>query len=105
MHSGPGEKTCERTHDGRKVFGSNQLAHSFLPEDGRIHFDDDERWADNSRWSWHTNLLPVALHEIGHALGLQHSGVKEAAMWPLYNKHTRTLNKDDQEGIRALYGE
>ena len=46
----------------------NVLAHTFQPENGDIHLDDDETFttsagASGIRLSW------VMLHEIGHALG------------------------------------
>ena len=42
------------------------LAHAFYPEDGRVHFDSDEYYTDSS--SEGTNLLMVAVHEIGFIL-------------------------------------
>lgn len=39
------------------------LAHAFFPENGSIHFDNDEDFTDNSVEG--TNLLQVAVHEIG----------------------------------------
>ncbi|EMP37964.1 DCN1-like protein 5 [Chelonia mydas] len=52
------------------------------------------------------NLFTVAAHEIGRALGLDHSSNPEAVMYPLYT-YTGTRDfgfpEDDLEGIQALY--
>ena len=48
----------------------------------------------------------IATHELGHAMGLQHSSVAEATMNPLYtgcSQTFRTLAADDIAGAQALY--
>ncbi|GMN20106.1 hypothetical protein TIFTF001_045282 [Ficus carica] len=52
------------------------------------------------------DLESVAVHEIGHLLGLDHSNVPAASMYPtfIYGERKRGLNADDIQGIRALYG-
>ena len=50
-----------------------------------------------------TDLYTVALHEIGHNLGLEHSTVHGSIMYP-YLGGTQTLDRDDIAGIQALYG-
>jgi hypothetical protein len=70
-----------------------------------LHFDDSEHlWAIGSV----TNALDVesvALHEIGHILGLQHSSVSGAVMAPSISQNftQRSLHNDDIAGIRRLY--
>ncbi|XP_067999161.1 matrilysin [Melanerpes formicivorus] len=89
--------------DGR----GNTLAHAFQPGDGiggDAHFDEDERWSDTNR---EVNLFLVAAHEFGHSLGLAHSNVRGALMYPLYsyqNPATFRLPEDDRRGIQKLYG-
>lgn len=42
------------------------LAHAYPPQDGRIHFDEDETFTDKTRDG--TNLKTVAIHEFGWKL-------------------------------------
>jgi hypothetical protein len=50
------------------------------------------------------DFYTVALHELGHALGLGHSAVVGSVMEPFYAGTRRTLHADDIAGIQALYG-
>ena len=45
----------------------------------------------------------VALHEFGHALGLDHSSTPSAIMYPVSTAQNQTLSTSDILGIRALY--
>ena len=53
-----------------------------------------------------TDFYWTALHEIGHALGLDHSNYIDAVMYPFYTgfKDNLQLNEDDINGIHYLYG-
>ena len=80
------------------------LAHAFFPTDGRIHFDDEERFTETGSIWGANSLIYVAVHEIGHALGLGHSNVKGSVMWPTASRGTPKLHRDDIAGIKSLYG-
>lgn len=53
-----------------------------------------------------TSLFAVAAHEFGHSLGLSHSSVSGALMYPWYQglKANFELPDDDREAIQRLYG-
>lgn len=85
-------------------------AHAFAPTDGRCHFDADEDWVayGDVRQSPNPNavdLESVAIHEIGHLLGLFHSQDPTAIMYAYINPKTVKVNltPDDIQGIQNLY--
>ncbi|XP_070555497.1 matrix metalloproteinase-19-like [Ptychodera flava] len=80
------------------------LAHAYFPEDGDLHFDDAEHFTVFT--SRGTDLDFVALHELGHSLGLVHSDVRGAVMQPIYPGYNPDLqlHNDDISGIQNLYG-
>lgn len=112
------------------------MAHANSPGQGQggdTHFDDDEYWTltqngknvstycnisfitfSNEIGLTHpcilsigVNLLLVAAHEFGHALGLDHSRDRKALMFPTYqyvNTNGYKLPDDDKRGVQALYG-
>jgi hypothetical protein len=79
------------------------LAFAFFPRDGGdIFFDDSEPWTafDGSEF----DIYLTATHEIGHALGLDHSSDPYALMYPVLTGATQGLAEDDVAAIQALYG-
>ena len=96
-----------------------------VQKNGKIHFDNEENYTENSHEG--INLELTSAHEIGHALGLDHSFetgkfpvtfyrifslmiklklLKGALMNPYYSGYIEEfkLPQDDINGIQALYG-
>ncbi|MGD9857021.1 MAG: matrixin family metalloprotease [Planctomycetaceae bacterium] len=101
-----------------EIAAETVLAHGFEPGNeavfgaggsigGDIHIDVNRVWSDdptdtNSDADY--DLFTVLLHELGHALGLGHSGVSGSVMESTYAGARRTLHADDIAGIQAIYG-
>ena len=80
---------------------------------GATPFEFDMEIANGVKWSTSLPVSPDAydldttvLHELGHALGLDHSSVPSAVMYPSVASGVprRVLAADDIAGLRALYG-
>uniref|UniRef100_A0A671N8L7 Matrix metalloproteinase-9 n=1 Tax=Sinocyclocheilus anshuiensis TaxID=1608454 RepID=A0A671N8L7_9TELE len=67
------------------------------------NYDTDQKWGFCPDRGY--SLFLVAAHEFGHALGLDHSKIKDALMYPMYRYiEDFSLHRDDIEGIQYLYG-
>ncbi|KAH9515042.1 hypothetical protein Btru_018956 [Bulinus truncatus] len=88
--------------DGSPQDRPNILAHAWGPNPnpkgiaGDVHFDAQDRWSRDF-------LLAVAVHELGHTMGLHHSNDQTAIMYPLYQTSVE-LAVDDIRGIKDMYG-
>ena len=98
---------CQTT---RRIDGSGQvLAWSEFPAGTRSvtqKYDTSERFvvAESPTWP-QIDLLAVACHEIGHALGLDHDREGSGSlMEPVYKPGRRVPQQRDIMRIQALYG-
>jgi len=101
----------------------NTLAHTFYPpplggvgDAGDLHFDNAEPWAIGAPppplpagYAGPFDVQTVALHELGHSLGVDHVGTVAAdVMFPAYTGQKRALNPGPPGGdiplIAGIYG-
>ena len=72
-----------------------------------ITFDSGEGWqASGNQVVSHDSidLFVVALHEIGHAIGLDHYNAAPAVMNATLDRSVHDLTASDIDGVQALYG-
>jgi hypothetical protein len=89
------------------------LAQAYFPDDvnprivaGDVQIDTAESWEDgNAKGRNAFDLVYVAVHELGHALGLHHSNESEAVLAPRAssNQQFTGLTPDDVDDVLALY--
>ncbi|HMF37506.1 MAG TPA: matrixin family metalloprotease [Isosphaeraceae bacterium] len=92
---------------GGYAMSSSILAFAYLPpkanggtDAGDIFFNTAQSWQINGTTY---DLMTVAIHELGHALGMGHSTDTAAAMYPAYITTKQAVDADDISGIRTIY--
>ncbi|XP_062859590.1 matrix metallopeptidase-21 isoform X1 [Trichomycterus rosablanca] len=90
---------CSQRFDG----AGREFAHAWFL--GDIHFDDDEHFTSPNTGNG-ISLLKVAVHEIGHVLGLPHIYRSGSIMQPSYLPQDNAFELDwlDRKAIQNLYG-
>jgi len=97
-------------HGVGAIDGSGKtLAWSELPNGSNTRlqqkYDSGERWAYGAVAGNQIDIVAVACHEIGHALGLGHDNAGGAALMdPYYSPRIRKPQPRDVARIQALYG-
>ena len=86
---------------------SGQLAFAYMPPPvnggtnaGDMFFNTTQSWQINGTTY---DLMSVAVHEFGHSLGMDHSAVASAVMYPTYNGTKEAVTSDDVNGVRTIY--
>lgn len=93
-----------------KIDGAGDVLWDSTSPDGantkvKMRFDTSEEWTKNNFVLSAANFLAVALHELGHAIGLKHSANPAAVMYPLIAPFVPPVKliTDDIDGARYLY--
>jgi hypothetical protein len=86
--------------------GAGYLAQAFQPPPVNNYSIAGDLWFNTSQ-AFHIgttyDLYTVVAHEIGHALGMDHSGDPTAVMAPSYPGTRTSLTPDDISGIESIY--
>ncbi|XP_032808120.1 matrix metalloproteinase-21-like [Petromyzon marinus] len=90
---------CSQVFDG----SGQEFAHAWHL--GDVHFDDDEQFS-TPRSEQGISLLKVAVHEIGHVLGLPHLTRQGSIMQPNYIPQDNGFELEwlDRKAIQQIYG-
>nr|KAG5688239.1 hypothetical protein BaRGS_034281 [Batillaria attramentaria] len=96
-------QNCEHDFDGN----GGEIAHS--QHAGNMHFDDEENFKSIRSYTPDgIYLLRVAVHEIGHVLGLAHTNKSQSIMYAIYHGAELSpefeLSREDRTEIQKIYG-
>ncbi len=93
--------------------GGNVVAACYVWSNNLNAITDYDIVFNNKNWAWSTtgesgkmDIGHIATHEVGHALGMDHSEIPDAVMWPKVKQGDishRKLHSDDSTGISVLY--
>lgn len=74
--------------------------------ESNIRFDNAESYvaSDGNVGAGNVNFKTVAIHEIGHAIGISHSSISPAIMQAFINDDVNELQPDDIAAAQFLYG-
>ncbi|MEN8319780.1 matrixin family metalloprotease [Acinetobacter junii] len=95
----------------KKGFNSTIYAHSFEPPsgfdndniNGQIHLNSQTHFTLNPNDHDAIDLVTIFAHELGHALGIDHSGYQDALMKASCTLPHRYLGEDDINAIQRLF--
>lgn len=110
--AGENENSADIRFGWRDIDGPGQiLGQTLIPSDGPLEnvivsFDVNENWflgGDAPRDK--IDFSSTAIHEIGHAIGIDHSLATDALMNAIYSREIFSIQQDDIDAAVSKYGE
>ena len=49
------------------------------------------------------DLLSVAIHEIGHVIGLPQSNISKSVMYPIFDQQKHEVYEQDRKAVKKLF--
>ena len=90
---------------GTRDLGTTTVGYSYYPvTQGSNGGDSFINIQKNFYVGAHIHLYTIALHELGHSLGMAHSPIYGTAMFSIISGLKTGLHQDDIDGIRSIYG-
>ena len=83
------------------AYNPSPTTNADFPAAGDIHFDTAENWTCDASGF---DIGAAAIHEIGHAIGLNHVNIRDSVMFPIHNNSSLSLFQDDIDGAIFIYG-
>lgn len=70
---------------------------------GDVHFDLGDRWTLNPDGGPGLDVETIAIHEIGHSIGIGHCALSNSTMNPVYKKKYRAITTDVAQDLARKY--
>lgn len=90
-------------------FGETTLAYAYYPHKESLGIHSDVYFNDKYNWAemhsdLNISLWKVAVHELGHAFGIDHNNILDDIMYPMYQPNDSVnITKDTRDAVAFLY--